>query len=298
MEVVPRLSPQHRAVASELKARSLVMLQRGANRLPFYCVHGAGGDVLNFGDVTRAMDPAQPFYGLQANGIDGVTRPHASIEEMAEAYLAEVRALQPRGPYLLGGYSGGGTVAFEMARRLSESGEEVGLLVFIDTFHPQMPLRRFTFRRRLARLRSEGIAYVIGALRRWSHNGLAAQKERVIRRRIARGEPVPFELRDLQLTRNFERASARYRPGTWAGRAILYRPAAVDPLYADAGPNYGWERNILGGVELVLVPGKHLTLLSGDSAVPLVESLRNALGAAQRRGSRREDTAGGPAVAG
>jgi hypothetical protein len=160
-----------------------------------------------------------------------------------------------------------------------------------------MPLRRFTFRRRLARLRSEGIPYVARALRRWRDKGLTSQKERVIGGLLARGEPVPCELRDLHLTRNFERASAHYRPGRWAGRAILYRPTEVDPLYADAGPDYGWGRNVLGGVEIVLVPGKHLTLLSGASAEPLVQSLRRALAAAQRKAPRREDGASGPVVA-
>jgi thioesterase domain-containing protein len=119
--------------------RALVAVQRGGDRLPFFCVHGAGGNVLNFRDLARAMHPEQPFYGVQASGIDGVSPPHETIEEMAEAYVAEIRELQPGGPYLLGGYSGGGIVAFEMARRLTALGQEVGLLAFIDTFHRRCP---------------------------------------------------------------------------------------------------------------------------------------------------------------
>ena len=77
-----------------------------------------------------------PSTGLQARGIDGVEPPHASIEEMAAAYLPEIRAVQPEGPYLLAGYSGGGLVALEIARALDAVGERVDFLGFIDTFIP------------------------------------------------------------------------------------------------------------------------------------------------------------------
>src|SRR4029077_8113983 len=117
--------------------RSLVTIQRGVDPLiPFFCVHGSGGNVLNFRDLSQAMGRSQPFYGLQSRGIDGVSRPHHSIEEMAAAYVTEVREVQPEGPYLLGGYSGGGVVAFEMAHQLTAAGEAVALLVMFDTFPP------------------------------------------------------------------------------------------------------------------------------------------------------------------
>jgi thioesterase domain-containing protein len=73
------------------------------------------------------------LYGLRARGLDGVQEPLATIEEMAAHYLGEVRTLQPEGPYYLGGYSAGGTVAFEMARQLAASGQEVALLAMIDS---------------------------------------------------------------------------------------------------------------------------------------------------------------------
>jgi len=266
------------------RPNSLVALQRGGDRLPFFCVHGAGGNVLNFRDLSRAMDPKQPFYGLQASGIDGVSRPDESIEAMAQAYVSEVRELQPHGPYLLGGYSGGGLVAFEMAQMLTHAGEEVGVLAFIDTFHPQMPLQRFTTRTRLTRLRSEGLPYVIHRLR--TRVGVT-WKERVLADLVANDEPVPFDLRDFHLTRNFERAAARYRPLPWAGHATLFRATQVDPLYAVGGPSYGWDRQVLGGVEIVLVPGNHDTLLLGANAEPLVSRLREVLATANRHAASR-----------
>jgi thioesterase domain-containing protein len=77
--------------------------------------------------------------GIQARGLDGREPPHATAEAMAAEYLREVKARQPAGPYCLCGHSFGGVVAFEMARRLSESGDEVALVGLFDT--TMSPLR-------------------------------------------------------------------------------------------------------------------------------------------------------------
>ena len=77
-----------------------------------------------------------PFYGLQALGLDGRSAPHASIEEMAAAYLVEIQQLQPTGPYRFAGHSSGGWVAFEMARQVRNRGEEVQMVVIVDTPAP------------------------------------------------------------------------------------------------------------------------------------------------------------------
>jgi thioesterase domain-containing protein/aryl carrier-like protein len=257
--------------------RALVAVQRGGNRLPFFCVHGAGGNVLNFRDIARAMHPEQPFYGLQASGVDGVSQPHATIDEMADAYVAEVREFQPHGPYLLGGYSGGGTVAFEMARRLTDLGEEVGLLAFIDTFHPKMPARDITLLSRLERLHREGVAYIREALERQRRDTQVARDDRAIEQHVARGESIPFNLRELYLWRNFERAQAVYRPQPWNGRATLFRAEELDYFFRGGGPTYGWDRDVLGGVEVITIPGNHSTLLVGPNAELLVRSLSEAI---------------------
>jgi thioesterase domain-containing protein len=236
------------------------------------------------------MDRAQPFYGLQAYGIDGVTPPHETIEEMARAYIAEVREQQPEGPYLLGGYSGGGLVAFEMAQILTEQGQEVRLLAFLDTFHPQMPLRRVTMGTRLARLRSEKFHYVVEALARQREVLRGAMTVREIEEHLSRGETIPFALRDFHLTRSFGQAASRYRPKPWPGRAILFRAAEIGYIYRDAGPSYGWDRHVLGGVEIVAVPGNHATLLLGQNAEILVRSLSAAIAEAQHAEAQRRDT--------
>jgi thioesterase domain-containing protein len=260
---------------------ALVTLQAGSpEHLPFFCVHGAGGSVLNFRDLARAMGESQPFYGLQARGLDGMTPPHDTVEAMATAYLEEVRARQPEGPYALGGYSGGGVVALEMARMLTNAGQGVRVLALLDTFHPQMPIRAVTMRTRLARLRDEGFAY-IGEVLNKGRRARARLSERLHVRILeecqARGEPVPLALRELQLVRNFLRVVPRYRPGEWPGRAILLRAEKVAFIFQDRGPCNGWERHVTGGVDVVTVPGDHFNLLLGANAEAIARVLRQAI---------------------
>ena len=87
-------------------------------------MHGAGGNILFLWSLARAMAGSRPIYGFQARGVDGTDMPDATIEEMAARYVRELRA-EHDGPYILGGYSGGGIVTFEMVRQLQEMGAEV-----------------------------------------------------------------------------------------------------------------------------------------------------------------------------
>ncbi|GAB4262774.1 MAG: type I polyketide synthase [Candidatus Promineifilaceae bacterium] len=114
----------------------LVAIQPKGTKRPFFCVHGGFGNVLNFYDLTRYLGPDQPFYGLQAYGVDGKKPPLRSIPKMAARYIEAMRQVQPEGPYFMGGFSMGGEVAFEMAQQLTAAGEEVGLVVLLDTIDP------------------------------------------------------------------------------------------------------------------------------------------------------------------
>ncbi len=273
-EVAPALKPGRRW-------RALVAVQRGGDRLPFFCVHGAGGNVLNFRGLSRAMRRSQPFFGLQARGVDGTSRPHGSIEEMARAYLSEVLDVQPTGPYLLGGYSGGGIVAFEMAQLLTAAGRRVALLSLIDTRHPHLPVPSVTMFTRVARLRDEGLRYILRGFQRQWHRMGEARDRLLLERRLARGEPIPFALRDMHLVGNFRDAVGRYQPNPWPGRATLFRATDVGYANKEYRSAHGWDRHVLGGVEVVVVPGDHQSLLLGMNADLLGRSLGAAIERAQ-----------------
>jgi len=114
----------------------LVPLQTGGSKPIFFFVHGLGGTVMRFHELARHMVPDQPFYCFQAQGMDGKLPCLDRVEDMAALYLEHLRAVQPQGPYFLGGYSFGGLVALEMARRLVERQEEVRALTLVDTYLP------------------------------------------------------------------------------------------------------------------------------------------------------------------
>ncbi|MCP4401549.1 MAG: amino acid adenylation domain-containing protein [bacterium] len=115
---------------------SLVAIQPYGANPPFFFVPGTGGNVIYLYALTQCLGREQPFYGLQAVGLDGRTEPHNSIEAMAAHYIECLQTVRPSGPYLLGGHSLGGKVAFEMARQLRQQRHEVALLAIFDTTAP------------------------------------------------------------------------------------------------------------------------------------------------------------------
>lgn len=122
----------------------LVALQSEGSKQPFFCVHAAGGNVLMYRDLAHHLGPDQPFYGLQSSGLDGKQSFDSKIEEMASRYIKEIQEVQKEGPYLLGGYCMGGTIALEMAQQLIAQNKEVGLLALFETYNwSKLPPKTF-----------------------------------------------------------------------------------------------------------------------------------------------------------
>src|SRR4030095_11213475 len=94
------------------------------------------GAVYCCGRLPRPVAPAQPFYALERPGLDGRQPPLTRIEDLAAYFVGDLRAFQPEGPYLIGGYCLGGMVAFEMARQLQAQGQEVALLALFEATCP------------------------------------------------------------------------------------------------------------------------------------------------------------------
>ncbi len=114
----------------------LVPIQPEGTKEPFFCIPGAGGNVLYFYELARLMHTDRPFYGLQPLGLDGTSLPHERVEDMASYYIEAIRSMKPHGPYVLGGHSFGSHVALEMAQQLLRQGEKVALLAVFDAPAP------------------------------------------------------------------------------------------------------------------------------------------------------------------
>jgi acyl transferase domain-containing protein/acyl carrier protein len=114
---------------------SLVEIQPTGSNPPLFLVHGAGGTILIYRDLAMRLGPDQPCYGLQAQGIPGNKPFLTRVEDMASLYIDEIRKIRPKGPYLLGGYCLGGTIAFEMAQQLYKQGQKEILVFLMETYN-------------------------------------------------------------------------------------------------------------------------------------------------------------------
>jgi aspartate racemase len=129
---VRALAEHYRVSNKTGKASTLVALSSAGSLPPVYAVPGVYGNVVAFADLSRELGSEQPFYGMQSVGLDGAQAPLESIEEMANRYIGDLQTIQSHGPYALLGACFGATVAYEMARRLLERGEEVAFLGLLD----------------------------------------------------------------------------------------------------------------------------------------------------------------------
>ncbi len=114
------ISHEHQPATSS----SLVVFQAHGSRVPFFCVHTFFGDVLCYMNLAGCMGSDQPFYAIEARGLNGTDEPFDDIKVMAAYYIEQIRAVRPQGPYALGGLCSAGIVAFEMAHQLRAKGEE------------------------------------------------------------------------------------------------------------------------------------------------------------------------------
>jgi amino acid adenylation domain-containing protein/non-ribosomal peptide synthase protein (TIGR01720 family) len=113
--------------------KNLIPVRPAGTQTPLFLVHALGGGVDYVADLAPFINADIPIYGLQATGFAPGEEPLTTIEEMAELYVDNIRELQPHGPYRVAGWSSGGTIAYEMARRLMERGAQVEFLGLLDT---------------------------------------------------------------------------------------------------------------------------------------------------------------------
>ncbi len=280
---------------------TLVPIQPQGDRIPFFCVHGQTGDILWFRDLGRQLAPDQPLYGLQARGLDGEQQPFDSIEAMAAHYMKVIRALQPRGPYFLGGASLGGTVAFEVAQRLLAEGQEVPLLVMFDhgaynvpydNHQPQLQAtasRALRFGRNFPRwLRTFSrlpSGQITGRVRRKVRLALKNARGRFQGETAA---PPLIEATDmldyadelpdhrLRLLQAHYQAIVNYHPGRYPGRITLFQ-AHSQPLFSTYDPDVGWKQLAEGGVEVHIIPGSHEEIFKEPNVQIMADLLRKCI---------------------
>ncbi|MFP2933140.1 alpha/beta fold hydrolase, partial [Pyxidicoccus sp. 3LG] len=274
---------------------NLMRLDTGTStHRPLFLVHGGGGSVLGYSELVRQLGPDRPVYGLSASGMETGEPPVASIEVLARDYLAQLRTVQPQGPYLLGGWSFGGLVAYEMARLLQAQGETVELLALLDSQAPtgqprpapDTLMQLASFGRilglawqdlpldveRLARMDvREALAYVLEQSRRSPSGGLMLD--------------VDVVERLFRVYQRLSQAQRTYVPGgTYTGPTVLFR-AATPPGEQAPAEDAGWHAWLTGALTVYEVPGDHYTLLSEPHVSRVTERLATHLDPLEREAS-------------
>ncbi|RLK07358.1 type I polyketide synthase [Ruegeria conchae] len=261
----------------------------GGPKTPFFLVAGMFGNVLNLRHLAHLVGTDRPFYGLQARGLYGDEEPHRDLREAARDYIAEMRQVQPTGPYMLGGFSGGGITAYEIARQLTEAGEEIAALVMLDT---PLPVRHPLTRRdrlviQLQELKNKGASYPI----QWAKNRIAWE----IQKRQPKDEIAETgqQFHDTEIEAAFMESVKSYPLNAWDGPLTLFRPPLVGKWEVAPGKLVHHERYYLThdndwtpwapNIEVFEVPGDHDSMVLEPNVRVLAAQMKSCLENAERQ---------------
>jgi pimeloyl-ACP methyl ester carboxylesterase len=242
---VESLANELRKSAKKLEYPTLVPMRKAGARPPFFCVHGGAGSSLFMHRLAKRMDPDQPFYGIEPEGLDGRRFQRTTIEQMATHYLSEIRKLQPTGPYYLGGYCFGGIVAFEMAQQLRRAGDNAAVVALFTA-----PLRyhRLAPAPKAAPKPASSASHKIGTLMKSPARALYRKSAGVVTRTRQKLAPtaykicfrlgfkIPPSIRTLYVWRSLLKAEQNYVPKPYPGTLVLFHGSDYE-----SDPNLGWD---------------------------------------------------------
>ncbi|MBP1473130.1 amino acid adenylation domain-containing protein, partial [Frateuria sp. MAH-13] len=282
----PTLGAMARAIAdaSEPTWSPAVEVQPGApGTAPLFVVHPIEGGVYFCAELARALGPGQPVHALQAFGLEPGQAPCEDLGSMAASYMEAMQQVQPQGPYRLGGYSMGGTVALEIARRLRVAGEEVAFLGLFDAYPASMAAPRG---------RAELVAGLWGSVLGFGAADITALDEEdcvsfVLAKGVAAGVlPAGYgrqdALRQIRVLEANLRAYAGHVSEPYEGEIVLFAAAGnPSPLAA-----CHWQHVAHGRVIVEEVPGDHFSMLAQPHVAELAKVLRKHLDRAMASSER------------
>ncbi|MCX8996218.1 SDR family oxidoreductase [Rhizobiaceae bacterium BDR2-2] len=285
----PETDAQHGQAGATAVPTHLVPMNegQGGHATPLFLCAGMFGNVLNLRHLSLQLGSDRPVYCLQARGLYGGQEPHETFPEMARDYLAEIRAVQPHGPYFLGGFSGGGLVAYEMALQLEAAGEEVALVVMLDTplpgpNHLTVVDRLLMKAQDVRRDRGAFIAKWLKNRREWAHY----QESKSLQ-----AQPKAVDFHNERIHAAFLRALDRYEVKPYGGHVLLLRPK-MKVLYRITGGRQlqegrnlvrydnGWSPYV-PNLTVLEVPGDHDSMVLNPNVRVMSARIRQHLAEAE-----------------
>lgn len=252
----------------------LTPLSRGGHARVLYCVHAIGGTVGFFAPFAERLSAVRDVHGLQCHGIGPGNEPDRTVPAMAERYVEAVTAEQPHGPYEVVGYSMGGLVAFEMARMLSERGEQVALAGLLDAAPPGVPLPPVDTAAALGL-----VSRAVGLFPPYEAEDPGRPDEELMREflaeAVARGVlPAAFRTEDLRPMVDIYQVNGR--------AADAYRPAGphrgdLHCLFTESSGlirhRERWQRLATGESTVELIDADHFTLMHEQHARQVADTV-------------------------
>ncbi|KYF84593.1 hypothetical protein BE18_24605 [Sorangium cellulosum] len=263
------------------------MFNAKGTRPPSFWVPGSYGFVESFISLASALGPDYPVYSFRARGNDGKRMPFARLEEMAAYYADQVKAIHPRGPYVLGGYSYGGLVALEMAQILARRGLRVGKLVLLDAYPPTEPIYRimrdpkhnFEIKLVLANyltghgewsqvIQREDLDGVPPRLHLAHLASLVAERGRT---RMSRDDIFAYLQGATEVSEYAAESYATYRPSPYDASDVLYFRSQEGADDYIGGYDYvrPWEDIVRSRLRVIACPVKHADM-TGERALEII----------------------------
>jgi amino acid adenylation domain-containing protein len=249
---------------------SLVPIQAKGSRPPFFYVSPFLISVLSLSQLGHDLGEDQPLYGLQPQGMDGDHPIHQSVKEMASHYIDEMRSLKPQGPYLLGGHCAGSWVAFEMAQQLQRQGEQVELLVLVDSEPPNIVPPKIN---RLQYVASR-LAYFWRDGRLWP--AISWQWSLLYQRLITYYFGQENNRRVAAVRKAHADAHRVYQSGIFEGEAVFIR-SSESVAMKDKDWHECWSELITGELDIEVAEGTHAGLLVEPTVDALAQKIRAAI---------------------
>jgi surfactin family lipopeptide synthetase A len=295
--------------------QSLVPIQPRGDRTPLFLAAPAGGVVFPYYHLAPNLGDSQPLYALQDPGLDEHHVQFETVEELAAHYVSAMKTIQPDGPYMLGGWSFGGTVAFEMAQQLSRDGDRVSLLLMLDTqgtdLRPPAKRRILKTFTALAGHLYDGLRLLPGTMpyvweglywiaRNSVRSGTDRERFKVVdyirwmwTDLLMKQAGIPTELsgdsamalmrlptfrRVIQTLRANGQTLFKYEPKAYPGKIVLFRATEQPPMRKSAkSRTLDWDRYAMEGVEVYDIETNHVALMKSPAIEQVVKALQGCI---------------------
>jgi thioesterase domain-containing protein len=252
---------------------AIVPLKSSGRRPPLFCIHSGGAHVFFYKNLAKYIHDDQPLYAIRPKGLSDDAPFHDTIENMASYYLAQIRQVQPEGPYFLLGTCFSNAVGLEMCHQLTSINEKVGILIIIDSgpAHlqpPTQPGKRKPFRRMLA------------MMQKGNWHGIRKKFGDRYARLADRVAPHGQSEADLKLKEMIHSLNNLYVNYTWkpyAGKIFLIRSSEFSARRDKQFHIDQWLVLAEGQLAIEVVKGHHLTLFEEPEVKNLAEKISSCL---------------------